>query len=366
MMRPSFLLLSVVVLSSLSLAEDGERGRLPDGRAYRTGDDGTQLIDYIAELELSVSDLTRQVQGLETEIEQQRSTCAAAQPVVERPVSKVATCPAVEPCRCDEETVPLQRQLKEAQARTAELQKVVATTSERYEERLRGLERAWVCPSIDCRTERASELARLAMTEASLAELTSRLEAQQSESASLREASVRRERELERSLRSELADRIQEIARITEERDEVREQLAAMVEDRDAARTRLAAFEKQQRSQPVVASQARASMATTTQARSRAVETVRTSVTNEVRSLRGLITERDQKFESYQARAPRLAVAPTVITSSRGRDVATLDKEVREADSIYTLTLARKDINEMRQKVREDLQLIDRLTKAKR
>lgn len=50
-----------------SAAAEPERGRLPDGRAFRTDAEGNQLVDYIAELELSVEALTRQVRGLEDE-----------------------------------------------------------------------------------------------------------------------------------------------------------------------------------------------------------------------------------------------------------------------------------------------------------
>lgn len=52
------------------MAEDEPlRGRLPDGRAYRTDAQGVRIIDYIAELELSVEDLSRQIQDLESELE---------------------------------------------------------------------------------------------------------------------------------------------------------------------------------------------------------------------------------------------------------------------------------------------------------
>jgi chromosome segregation ATPase len=61
--------LSLNFLSALdsAFAEDEMRGRLPDGRAFRTDNQGNQLVDYIAELELNIEALTRQVRGLESE-----------------------------------------------------------------------------------------------------------------------------------------------------------------------------------------------------------------------------------------------------------------------------------------------------------
>ncbi|GEM_PF-5560052 len=55
--------LLILCLASFVISE--ERGRLPDGRAFRTDADGNQVIDYIAELETTVDALTEQVIALE-------------------------------------------------------------------------------------------------------------------------------------------------------------------------------------------------------------------------------------------------------------------------------------------------------------
>lgn len=57
-----------VFISGIPDLSAQDRGRLPDGRAFRTDAEGTQLVDYIAELELSVEALNRRVQGLEGEV----------------------------------------------------------------------------------------------------------------------------------------------------------------------------------------------------------------------------------------------------------------------------------------------------------
>lgn len=44
-------------LAQCSYAQDDSKGRLPDGRAYRTDPEGYQLVDYIAELELKIEEL---------------------------------------------------------------------------------------------------------------------------------------------------------------------------------------------------------------------------------------------------------------------------------------------------------------------
>lgn len=60
----------ILLFASLALADpqQPERGRLPDGRAYRLNDDGHQVVDYIAELETTVDALTQQVIALEDQL----------------------------------------------------------------------------------------------------------------------------------------------------------------------------------------------------------------------------------------------------------------------------------------------------------
>jgi hypothetical protein len=58
--------------ASSAFGEDPLRGRLPDGRAFRTDGGGNQIVDYIAELELTVEQLNRRVHGLEDEVLEKR------------------------------------------------------------------------------------------------------------------------------------------------------------------------------------------------------------------------------------------------------------------------------------------------------
>lgn len=50
-----------------------KRGRAADGRAFRIDRDGMQITDYIAELEVTVDDLKRQVVALEDELDEKRA-----------------------------------------------------------------------------------------------------------------------------------------------------------------------------------------------------------------------------------------------------------------------------------------------------
>lgn len=65
-----FLVIVACVFDGVSFAEELSRGRLADGRAFRTDPQGVQIVDYIAELEVTVEGLNRRIIGLEDELEE--------------------------------------------------------------------------------------------------------------------------------------------------------------------------------------------------------------------------------------------------------------------------------------------------------
>jgi len=52
--------------------DEPRRGLLADGRAFRTDQNGNQLVDYIAELEVNVESLEKRVYGLEDEVKEKQ------------------------------------------------------------------------------------------------------------------------------------------------------------------------------------------------------------------------------------------------------------------------------------------------------
>ncbi len=81
-MKQRFFVLFVLIFTCCAAfaEDDAERGRLADGRAFRTDAEGNQLVDYIAELEVNVDALSRRVQGLEYELEQKQAALNRAGP----------------------------------------------------------------------------------------------------------------------------------------------------------------------------------------------------------------------------------------------------------------------------------------------
>ena len=77
-MKKNIIALSLLILAFPypATAEQGERGRLSDGRAFRTDSSGIQLVDHVAELELTIESLTRRLEAAENEVKHKDSLLA--------------------------------------------------------------------------------------------------------------------------------------------------------------------------------------------------------------------------------------------------------------------------------------------------
>lgn len=69
-MLRALIFISIVFVSNAFAQIPSEKGRLGDGRAYRTGDDGFKIVDQVAELEVTTDDLRRQIIAMEDELEE--------------------------------------------------------------------------------------------------------------------------------------------------------------------------------------------------------------------------------------------------------------------------------------------------------
>ena len=65
--------LAFLLLPNFSFAQNnpGDKGRFSDGRAYRVDNNGFQIVDHVAELEVTIDDLNKQIQELESQMDKQ-------------------------------------------------------------------------------------------------------------------------------------------------------------------------------------------------------------------------------------------------------------------------------------------------------
>ena len=157
---PSILLAVLLVTPSLARSDDGEseRGRLPDGRAFRTDVAGNEIVDYIAELEVSIEQLNRRIYGLEEEVKTRDSmlaripaekSCPPPVEVKERSIKEPPTVEIVKPVvpdarytECQSRLEGLLSMLEDQKGALSKLQSSVTSLEQRNDELARELSTA--------------------------------------------------------------------------------------------------------------------------------------------------------------------------------------------------------------------------------
>ncbi len=350
-----FLRLAVITLAlsagniASGWAEDSEadRGRLPDGRAFRTDAEGNQLVDYLAELELSVETLERQVGALQTELEQKQQIIdragiksAQGSSITERtlvgkesapaaavvPAVSAETCaPYVQSCSGDLRTVS--QQLEEAQTDLA-----IA----KQEQRQRG------------ETENQA-----------LERVRAQLESREQALAEQEGLIGKRKEELE-SLAARLKDQEQEIVQLAERSREEEERAAERLTEMRAK------LEKSFEAGPYENSQAPALGSSQgnqrlANAKLRALDSIRGTLTTEYNQLRGMIAKRDQAYKriNFSGRSVKFGLTPLV--SSRGRRVNDFPSAIASAKNARELSFLRSELAELRTKIKDDMTVMERM-----
>lgn len=428
------LLLSALLpltLSSLAFADDeaATRGRLPDGRAFRVDAQGNQLVDYIAELELSVEQLTRQVHGLEFEVEEKQ-----------RQVERLTHSGAKEPAIAEKDLlgdtketaqVPSEREqtfamnaamkqqaeqaAKDCSAQIASTQQLLEKTKfdldvarrvqeksrEEYEdnvEKLRAQYSKLSCPKQDCTAEVTKVSSEHEKTRQELAQVQSSVQSERDAVQAERVAQQKRIQEYEGTLtqlKGEISARdeklktlearivtlstkeaasgtilpavsrqepqIQAIAPVSVEVEKVK-----VVEEKREPAPQVAAVpadetEQVRVVQPQFVPNAMEQRASLSAAKMRAVDSLRGSMTGDIRRVRDMISTRDGLFQSFNQSGRALTFKPSQLVSSRGFTLSWVEERVRRATSVYELSPLARDIREIRSRVQEDIDLIKRL-----
>ncbi len=129
---PAALFCAALLSASPSLADSGtvKRGRSADGRAYRIDSEGLKMSDYIAELEVTVDDLKRQLIAAEDELAAKNArggAPAAATKIQETtiagsnaPRQNAALPPAAQvPSECEKDAMGLRNEIQRLQTELA-------------------------------------------------------------------------------------------------------------------------------------------------------------------------------------------------------------------------------------------------------
>lgn len=134
---PILLGLSLCAPQGAAADPAAKRGRAPDGRAFRVDKEGMQITDYIAELEVTVDDLRRQVHALEDELDEKRDRLdqlASGKPAPQLKETNLVGQERTAAPDCSLAIAPLRAQVQQLQAaeqqlRAAEQQRQLAAAN---------------------------------------------------------------------------------------------------------------------------------------------------------------------------------------------------------------------------------------------
>lgn len=323
-MKRKSLILCVIVslLVSFSALAEGEplRGRLPDGRAFRTDAQGVQIVDYIAELELSIDALNRKIEGLENELEHaERGDCSAdaAPKVQERDLlGGSIACP---PCNCP--TV------------VNDCPPVVCPPA----------------PQIGNCVDNSAEL------EAAKREIAALRAAPQPADCSAIQAAL----DNERSKNVECANSLGQARYELEQKKE--DNSAAVIKAKD---TEIATLRAKIQELQSISSRTSVSGRVPSADRARALTMVRSEIQTEYNRVQRAISQRAGKYQQYSKKAnSNVSFKLSALRSSSGKTLSQIKQELQTSNDMRELSSLKGDLRSIQAKVNDDILLIDRMMK---
>ena len=350
---------------------DSARGRLPNGKAFRTDQEGNQLVDYIAELEVNVESLKTQVGGLEDEVKEKQGTIDRLREDGKR-----------------EAEVREKNLLATQPSAPAKTSQVAVVTCDTERSKIQELSNSLELTKADLEVERQVSLKRVADTQSSASDLQAKLTSQTGDLENLRtEMTVLQQREAKSSaevarLRREIGGLQLAAEHSAQERRSrtpviTSASLVARPADRgvesrslgetgESATAALAQSSTGASASTVAASQgsgdARASLSIM---RMRAVEVVRGKVRTELSQVRGTIASRDELFRKYSSQKRAVAFTPSRPVSESGLTLSDISKRLQSASTVGELSVLNRDVSRIEQKMNEDISLMRRMERVK-
>jgi len=408
--RPAALLLAGVVFLSTTLqsayADDG-RGRLPDGRAFRKDAAGNTMVDYIAELELEVDSLRRQVQGLESERDTDelriasRSSEGCPAPLTEKNILQGSAQPAAISCpKCEQKICPPVQKDCSAQVSTAEdicsinLEKVnqsylarLKSSNIQVEQKEREIEK--LLASLDQQSGQIETLRVAAQKKTTCPELkqascpqvkTATCPAVKTvacpeikpvtcpqvqkdcskEIASVSEGFEKKGKEKLSQIadfQKQIADKDRAIELLLNQNEQLK------IEKAKEAATIRASFKPvpEQKEAPTLPVKAERIQPKTTGP----LDNARSLVLSELTAVTAALNERNTIYAQYKQRPSTVTFTPAAPTSDKGHSLSQLKESINQALTMRELSLVRREVTEIKTKIDFDTGMMKRLMMLK-
>lgn len=391
---------SILSLSPDAAFSDPRMGRLPDGRAYRVDGEGYQLVDHIAELEVTVDELNRQIDQLEAQVGK------SGTPVQAAACPPAPICPAVstasDPTDCSAETASLERRVAilDSELQRAKYSNAPVVQSCNYETRLQPLREEIallkhqlnsapsknVLQAVETRELQLQNALR--STQELLEKRASQIEAAQSAEQQASEAlqSTRAELESTKLALEESQDRLQSLTKSGEQLASVQSELSRMkgelAQERASRAAVMAELELKRRGNIVAKNATSTQPAAQLALNSRADESIqsparamlsgasapefgamKSEFQSRLKEIQSLVLKRKDLSDSARAKRNGVAISLQALQSSRGQSLDSIRSLIAAMQSERDARSIRLALSEIKQILLDDIQTFERLRK---
>lgn len=337
-MRNTYLLQAVgfclVIGASPVFAQESARGRLADGRAFRTDSQGIQLVDQVAELQVTVDTLKRQLEASENEVALKNSLITEMQASSQQAGN--LNCPPQPHLLCPEMIAGHGDNQEIHQAIVEELQKSQAEALSKVEARAQS-----EITAIKADLEKARSLTQETAAQAD------RTRAQSDK--------VLEERYKELSvLRAKL--------KIADEQIALYKSLNAN-SGADSARASVSLPVARGSAHMHVVDSGQPAIEDEKRVRGQAAAAFKKNLKDDLAKVREMLRERDTLFQDHAGPGHELQIRPSLIQTSQNRTIDQLEKDIDAESSLGMLGLMSREVREMKEKISDDVALIRRVGK---
>ncbi|MCB0338573.1 MAG: hypothetical protein KDD53_03165 [Bdellovibrionales bacterium] len=345
-----------------SSADDEQRGVLADGTPFRTDVDGNQIVDYVAELENTVDQLNRRINGLEIEVENKNVQINRLKNVPLNSASNIDS-------RADDSV---------------------------QEKTLLGSSHVQVksLPNVDCASLVSAELGKsnvvISRLQSDLDSCRTNLDARESEdSAKVSESSEelkrvkaeldRKSEALNQALSAQAAQQESyEVLQAKYEQTlsahgktltELKAEIRKLTSDASESRARLnERVERVAIQTPRSIGRADDTINSTSLSlkRTRALDSMKGMMKTDMNRLRGQIQKRDALYRQYSAKnsgSRSLTFSLSDLRSKEGLTLSDIHDGIDKAQRVSDISRLKNSLGEIERKVRDDVALLDRLIK---
>jgi len=326
----TFLMLGLTLISSVAVfaeSTEADRGRLPDGRAFRTDQEGNQLVDYIAELELAKEGLEGRVFRLQDQVRERDSQLGKVQvksepvmcPRLECPVTSCPPvfCPRVEQAVLNCPTCETEQQ--EVLALNKKITRIMTENSE-------------------IETEKSSVVEELGTCQAQSSQF-------ESTSVSLKDSLD--------DLRKALADRDGSLqvarAQVSQLRQEQQRFVALRAEGNSDSRASLSS-----------------ATATSSTLSNSALAAAKAQLVARLSEIKSQARARDEQFLRIDQRGKSLQVRPAALKTRSGFELKVADDAIKNAVGFRSLSDVSRELDTLSRIVSDDIRLGAKLASGRR